>query len=276
MGVLTDGAVRLVDPDTPVFAAFDLAPTRGDGAFESLLVQDGVPRKVGAHLARLAGSTRTLGIDGPGAAGWERLIAALLTDPPPGEVVLKLMVSRGVEGTAGCTAVGTISPLPPEVLRQRRAGIAVVSLTLGWPSDVRAASPWLLGGVKSLSYAVNMAAGRHARSVGADDAIFVSSDGLVFEGPTSTVVWSVGRTLRTPPTASGILAGTTQQALFDAAGPAGLTTETVAATVDDLHAADGLWLVSSVRGAAEVTSLDGRARPPAELTPSVQRLIGIA
>jgi 4-amino-4-deoxychorismate lyase len=275
VGVLADGDVRLVDPAAPVFSAFDLAPTRGDGAFESLLVQAGQPRKVPAHLARLRRSATALGIAGPSSAEWERLIAALLAEPVETDAVLKLVLSRGVEGEAGYTAIGTVSPLSADILRQRRSGIAVVTLSLGWPAAARPAAPWLLGGIKSLSYAINLAAGRQARERGADDVIFTSTEGLLLEGPTSSVVWAVGSTLRTPPVSTGILAGTTQQALFAAAGPAGLATETSAGTVAELHAADGVWLVSSVRGAAEVVALDGRTRSPADLTPLVQRLTGI-
>lgn len=275
MGVLAGGDVRLVDPAAPVFSAFDLAPTRGDGAFESLLVQDGRARKVPAHLARLGRSAAALGIAGPSSAEWERLIATVLREPVPAEAVLKLVLSRGVEGADGYTAIGTLSLLPAETLRQRRSGIAVVTLPLGWAADARAGAPWLLGGVKSLSYAINLAAVRQAREQGAADAIFTSTEGLLLEGPTSTVVWAVGNTLRTPPLSTGILAGTTQQALFAAAGPTGLATEVTAGSVADLHAADGVWLVSSVRGAAEVVALDGRTRPPAALTPLVRRLIGI-
>lgn len=275
MGVLSGGDVRLVGAAAPVFSAFDLAPTRGDGAFESLLVQDGRARKVPAHLARLGRSASALGIAGPSGAEWERLIATLLSEPVLGEAVLKLVLSRGVEGAAGYTAIGTLSPLPAEVLRQRRSGIAVVTLPLGWSAATRAGAPWLLGGVKSLSYAVNLAAVRQARGQKAEDVIFTSTEGLLLEGPTSTVVWAVGNTLRTPPVSTGILAGTTQAALFAAAGPAGLATEVEAGTVADLHAADGVWLVSSVRGAAEVIALDGATRSPAALTPLVQRLLGI-
>ena len=56
------------------------------------------------------------------------------------------------------------------------------------PAEGAADMPWLLAGAKTLSYAVNMAALRHAERQGAGDVIFISSEGNVLEGPRSTVV----------------------------------------------------------------------------------------
>lgn len=276
VAVVQDGAVRAVDPEQPVFSAFDLGPTRGDGVFESLLVQGGVVHKQLAHLDRLDRSARLMDLPGPSREQWEELLRVLTEDGADGDAVLKLLLTRGVDGQSAFSAVGTRAPLPAEIGRQRRDGIRVLTLTLGLPANLRGCSPWLLGGVKYLSYAVNMAAQRHARANGADDAVFVSLDGQVLEGPTSTVVWAGDGVLRTPPTATGILPGTTQQLLFRAAAERGWRTETGPATVAGLHAADGVWLVSSVRGAAEVTALDGvRRRTDPGLTARIAALTGI-
>lgn len=275
MAVWQDGAARLVDPGAPVFSAFDLGPARGDGVFETMLVRAGAALKREAHLRRLGRSAALMGIPSPEPADWQALIALLAGRHGPGDGALKLMLTRGIEGVTAFTAVAALSPVGAEVLRQRRDGIAVVTLTLGIPGDLRAGSPWLLGGVKSLSYAVNMAAQRHARSLGADDALFVSLDGRLLEGPTSTVVWARDGVLHTPPVELGVLAGTTQRLLFDRAGEAGLGTTISAGTVADLQAADAVWLVSSVRGAAAVVSLDGVRRGDGGLTARVQELTGI-
>jgi len=117
-------------------------------------------------------------------------------------------------------------------------------------------------GAKTLSYAVNMAALRHAAAGGFDDVIFTTSDGQVLEGPTSTVLiakrGAEGEppTLITPVLETGILPGTTQGAIFTAAERAGWKLGYGPLTPEDLYAADHLWLLSSVRLAAPVQRLD--------------------
>ena len=169
--------------------------------------------------------------------------------------------------------MAVLSAVPAETLRQRTEGISVVSLGLGVPADFRAQAPWLLGGAKTLSYAVNMAALRHAAARGADDVVFTSLEGQILEGPTSTVVWSAGGVLHTPPPDTGILPGTTMARLFARAAAAGLPTAVTPGTVDDLHAADAVWLVSGVRAAATVHTLDGVARGDGGLSAGVRELL---
>jgi 4-amino-4-deoxychorismate lyase len=159
------------------------------------------------------------------------------------------------------------------VLHQRAAGISVISLGLGVPAGFRAQAPWLLAGAKTLSYAVNMAALRHAHARGADDVVFTSLEGQLLEGPTSTGVWAAGGRLLTPPLDTGILEGTTMTRLFARARAAGWPTAVVPGTVDDLHAADAVWLVSGVRGAATVHTLDGKERGDAGLTEPIRSLL---
>ena len=47
---------RIADASKPQLMATDQGATRGDGVFESLLAVGGTPRKLAAHLNRLAGS----------------------------------------------------------------------------------------------------------------------------------------------------------------------------------------------------------------------------
>ncbi len=71
----------------------------------------------------------------------------------------------------------------------------MITVQLGLEPGVRADAPWLLGGVKSTSYAVNMAAEAEARRRDADDAVFLANGRIVLEGPVTNVWW---RTRRRP------------------------------------------------------------------------------
>ncbi|MDT4978916.1 MAG: 4-amino-4-deoxychorismate lyase [Pseudonocardiales bacterium] len=266
VGLLAILGVGLVDPDTPVVHADDPGLTRGDGCFEGCRLVTtaggvGTVDQLDAHLARMSRSAAALDIafDEP---AWRGLVAqAVAAWPEPGEAAMKLMLTRGRPSAGMPTGVLTISPLPPDYPRQRRDGLRVITLTRGTASDAFADAPWLLGGVKTLSYAVNMAAQREAARRGADDVLFVSADGRVLESTVSSVVWSSGRTLHTTPLGeSGILGGTVQEVLFARAPAAGWRTCVTTASVDDLHAADMLWLTGSVRGPVDVVDLDGRSR----------------
>jgi 4-amino-4-deoxychorismate lyase len=266
VGLLAILGAGLVDPDTPVVQADDPGLTRGDGCFEGCRVVTtgaGVSTvdQLDAHLARMSRSAAALDIDFDESA-WRALIAAATGAwPESGEAALKLMLTRGRPLAGTPTGILTISSLPPDYARQRRDGVRVITLCRGTASDVFADAPWLLGGVKTLSYAVNMAAQREAARRGADDVLFVSTDGRVLESTVSSVVWSSGRTLHTTPLGpSGILGGTVQELLFARAPAAGWRTCVRSASVDDLHAADVLWLTGSVRGPVDVIELDGRAR----------------
>jgi 4-amino-4-deoxychorismate lyase len=274
VAVWRDGRAVAVPADQPVVTAFDQGLGRGDGVFESALVTGGGTPHLDAHLARMARSAGLLQLPDPGPDVWRALVAAVLEGWPAGtDGACRLFLTRGLGEGFPPTALALLAPLTADVVRQRSAGIAVVSLGLGVPAAFRATAPWLLGGAKTLSYAVNMAALRHAHGVGADDVVLTSLEGQLLEGPTSTVVWAAGGALHTPPLDTGILPGTTVMRLFERAGEAGWPTATTPATVADLHAADAVWLVSGIRGAAVVHTLDGVARGDAGLTARVRELL---
>jgi 4-amino-4-deoxychorismate lyase len=268
------GHARPVDPDEPVVTAFDQGLGRGDGVFESVLVSGGRTPHLGAHLARLHRSAQLVELPDPDDDAVRALVAAAVADwPADVDGACRVFLTRGLgEGTPP-TLLALLAPVPAETIRQRDEGIAVVTLSLGIPADFRRTAPWLLGGAKTLSYAVNMAAQRHAHAVGADDVVFTSLEGRLLEGPTSTVVWAAGDRLHTPPVETGILAGTTQARLFARAEDDGWPTAVTPGTVADLQAADAVWLLSGIRGAAPVIRLDGVERADAGLTRRVRELL---
>lgn len=260
--------------DAPLLYADDLAVLRGDGVFETLLVRAGRACLVEAHLRRLTHSAALTDLPDPDLPAWRRAIdAAVRQWPATTEGALRLIYSRGRENGPAPTGYAMITAVPDRVYASRADGVAVITLQRGLPTG---ADSWLLAGAKTLSYGVNMAALRYAARHGADDVIFVNPDGAVLEGPRSTVVIATAEELLTPPHSQPILAGTTQQALFEVAGAAGYRCAHRDLRVADLFAARGVWLVSSMTLAARVHTLDGRPLADSPLAAEFTALVDAA
>lgn len=261
-GLVVDADGKVRDRDQPFLRADDLGVVRGDGVFESVLVVDGRVDLLDEHLDRLDRSAARTGIAVPDRQVWRRGLASIVGAWAGGsEIAVRLVVTRGPMGGGDPTCYLLADPVSDTAVAQRRTGVAAVTLDRGTDPALAETAPWLLMGAKTLSYAVNMAAGRWAQDHGADDAIFVTGDGQVLEAPTAAVVAAFGRTLLSPPPSTGILPSITLGRLMGRAGADGWDARLGPLTVDDLHSADGVWLVSAVRLATRVHTLDGQPLP---------------
>jgi len=197
----------LVDPTEPVIRADDEGLLRGRAAFETLRVYGGRPFSLEAHLDRLTASAASIGLPAVERRRLQVLVGLVLPRAESGDASLRLVWTAGPAGGIP-SALALLSTVPEWIEGTRDRGATAVSL-LG----VRASAPWLLPGVKSTSYAVNMAAEAEARRRGVDEALFVDGDGIVLEGTVTNVWWRRGSTLYTPGLDLGILAGVTRAAL---------------------------------------------------------------
>ena len=246
----------------PALSVGELSTQRGDGVFESIGVIDGHAQEIEPHVQRLAHSAQLCDLPAPNLEQWRQAIAVAAAECPPGEAVIKLILSRGVEHGPAPTAWTTASAAS-DFSAARTDGIRVVTLDRGYDLGAGERAPWLLLGAKTLSYAVNMAALREAHRRGADDAIFVTRDDFVLEAPTASLILRIGERFVTPAPSGGILHGTTQLSVYEHLQEQGFQTEYATVTVDDLRTADAAWLVSSIRLAAPITSVDGQPLPTA-------------
>lgn len=271
---------RLVDPSESVIPVTDMGFTRGDGVFETVGVHRGRMHDLEPHLDRLAQSAAMLDMPAPDLGTLREAIVmavdALLRDldEVPDTAMCKVFYSRGLEEAIALTPGGrpfgaAYAEVFPDVTHERTAGISVVTLTRGYPHGLGTQAPWLLIGAKTLSYAVNMAALRHAASAGAQDVIFTTTDGYVLEAPRSTVLVRLGDAVVTPAIEGGLLHGTAQRAAFDAFEAEGLTCAYRDVRVDELDEADAVWLTDSVNVLRPIHTIDGVARPVDALTAAV-------
>lgn len=254
---LAVGGRGVVDPEQPVIAADDEALLRGRAAFETVRIYGGRPFRLEEHLARLAASAERIGLPRVTARELEELAIRALEAAGAADAVLRLYWTAGREGADRATTVALVSTLPRDLEERRARGLRLISLSLGIAPALRASAPWLLGGVKSTSYAVNMAAEAEARQRGADDAVFLASDDSVLEGPVTNIWWRYGERLYTPALALGILAGVTRAVLLTEAAAVGYPVEEGAFPIEHLAGAEEAFTSSSVREVMPVVELDG-------------------
>lgn len=271
-----DGApYRREDPLAPQLRVTDLAVTRGDGIFETAMVHEGRILAEERHLRRLARSAALLDLPEPDLDVYRDATRAAVAGLGEHTVAMvKYCLSRGDEELRTEPLGWAYAGPTPDFRAVREEGIGVVLLDRGFSSEVPSTSPWLLAGAKTLAYAVNKAALREAKRRGAEDVVFVSTDGLLLEGPTSTLLVRIGEELLTPPPALGVLPGTTHEDIVDGASAWGLRAEYRDLRESDLLAADGAWLTSSTRLACPIREVDGTSLPvDAELTARMNALL---
>jgi 4-amino-4-deoxychorismate lyase len=239
----------LCEPTEPVVRADDEALLRGRAAFETLRVYGGRPFRLQEHLDRLEASAASIGLPPLAREELHELATLVLADA--GDAVLRFVWTAGpTDGPPSGLAL--LSEIPGWIDETRARGARAVTL-LG----ARAAAPWLLPGVKSTSYAVNMAAEAEAKRRGADEAVFVDADGVVLEGTVTNVWWRSGSMLHTPALELGILAGVTRAALLELAASRGYAVEEDVYGVESLLAAQEVFTSSSVREVMPVVEVDG-------------------
>ncbi|TMM16586.1 MAG: 4-amino-4-deoxychorismate lyase [Actinobacteria bacterium] len=204
---------------------------RGDGVFEVVRLYEGRPFALDRHLERMSRSAANLLLPFDRAAV-EEDARALLGAAKSGDALLRVLVTRGGH------RVALVEPLP--ALPQ--------SLALG---GVTYAPTIVLDGVKSLSYAANMLAGRLARERGFDEALLVSPQGSVLECPTASFFWVRAGELLTPPLEEHVLASITRQLIMAVTDAREQPT-----SLEDLASAEEAFVASSVREVLPVHTIE--------------------
>jgi branched-subunit amino acid aminotransferase/4-amino-4-deoxychorismate lyase len=115
-------------------------------------------------------------------------------------------------------------------------------------------------GHKTLAYVENLIARDLASAAGADEAIRLDADGFVAEGSSSNVFVVEGEDAFTPPLGNGVLPGITRAHVLALGG------RERQITVEELRAADEVFVTSAIRGVVAVTRIDGDARAAGPVT----------
>lgn len=260
MRVLIDG--ELVSDAEATISVFDWGIVRGFGCFEVIRSYGGKPFRSAAHVDRMEASAAALGIDLPPREDLMSWVAAQAE--AGGDCLVRAYTTAGSRDSLYQTEPRTVVmweelPHVPDALR-----LAVRSAP--WHSAGAASE---LSGAKTLSYAPNMAATQAAEEAGFHEALLVSRENWVLEGPTFSVGWFRDGVLGLPALDLLVLASITRQATVEVAAGLGLEVTESRASVEEVADADEVFAMSTVKEIVPVVAIGEHEFSPGSLTDSI-------
>lgn len=227
----------------------------GDSVYEVVPVFAGRMFLFKEHFDRLARSLREIRIENPHShEDWLALVEPLIARNGGGDMYVYVQVSRGMEygrnhgfpAVVKPTVFAMAAPLPALSEEQRRTGLSAITV-----EDFR----WGRCDIKSTALLANVLMKQQAADAGANEAIIVR-DGEVLEGSSTSVFVVKDGVVATPPNDHRILPGTTRDAAL-AIAQARFKVEIRKITVNELRAADEVWISAATRDVLPVTRIDG-------------------
>lgn len=226
-----------------------------DSVYEVLPVFGGRMFLFREHFDRLARSLREIRLDNPHThEQWRGILDQLIVRNGSSDCYVYLQVSRGMEygrnhafpAVVEPTVFAMASPLPVFTDAQRAAGLSAITV-----EDFR----WGRCDIKSTALLANVLMKQQAADAGASEAIIVR-EGEVLEGSSTSVFVVKNGVLATPPNSHSILPGTTRDAALSLATNV-MPAEIRSVSLDELRAADEVWISAATRDVLPVTRIDG-------------------
>ena len=239
--------------DAPIFRADDRVRL-GDGVFDTMPIINSRPVHARLHYARLCRHAAVLGIQIPyeWAAYEEALRDLMARNGMPLRTAVNTVLTHG-PGQRGLAPPE--NPDPQTTLRLTRLPREFPPVSAVIAQTVRRNEGSPLSRIKSLNYGDNILALREAQDNEADEAILPNNAGFIACATIGSVFILKGGTLSTPPLSDGAIDGIARDILLRAHGA-----QEKNLSERDLHEADGIYIVNSLRGASPVLELDGKKR----------------
>lgn len=240
----------------------------GDGVYEVIPVYGGKPLRLAEHLRRLDQSLAGIRMASPLTdSEWADIFGRLIRGRD--DQYLYLQVTRGAapkrDHAIPPEIVPTVfvmcSPIAPIPLD----GIRAVTL-----DDIR----WRYCHIKAITLLANVLLRQEAVDRGAMEAILVR-DGWVTEGAASNIFIVKDNELITPPKSNELLPGITRDLVLELAREHGAAAEERTFRVEEMIAADEIWITSSTREILPVIELDGAPVNGGKPGPVWRRMHGI-
>jgi branched-chain amino acid aminotransferase len=225
----------------------------GWGVFSTLRVKDGVLFEWDRHYARMRKDAELMFIPFPGNAEAMRdELLKLVEANAAWNATLRVAVVRNKGGMFESPGQSSDYDL-----------IAFTRDLRDWGASVRLAvtpnarhSKMQFATAKILSWSMNLAWLEQAQRRGFDEALLLNERGLVAECTSANLFAVIGDCVWTPPVSAGCLPGVTRAVLLEELKLPGITAGERDLCLEDLAAADEVFITSSTRDLLPVTAID--------------------
>lgn len=232
-----------------------------DGVFETARIVEGKYFRLRQHLERLQESARVLDLRAPSTDELSALAHEIAQRNSLTEASLRITITRG-SGGAGLKTRGAEKPTIL-ITAARVADDWQEKAARGWSlitaTTLRPPTASVPAQLKALGRVYAILATLEAEHAGADDALLLTSNQEIAEGPTWNFFWRKGNVLRTAALEGGILEGVTRKIIIEIATSEGLTVEEGLWPRSDLDEADEAFATMTSQGVVPIRGLDGRA-----------------
>jgi D-alanine transaminase len=243
----------------------------GDGIYEVLRTYRGRLHAVEEHMRRLFRSLDAIGLEHSfTAAELEKIIVEAVKRGGFTDSLVYLQITRGAtkrtkEFPKGVppTLVITVRKLelPSAATREQGVGIQTAD-------DIR----WQRCDIKTVCLLPNVLASQRAKAAGCFEALFVEKDGTVNECASANIFIVASGVVITPPQSMRILSGITREEVIALARKNGLPLEERHLTLDELHAADEVFLTGTTVEVLPVVKVNTHPIAAGKPGPVTQRL----
>lgn len=244
----------------------------GDGVFRTFLLRGGKPLQWPRQYAKLAADCGALRIACPAADVLERDLAAVAMHIPDG--VVRITITRGsgergyaIPAAASPARVVSVSPLPDYPQHHYERGVRVHLCRL------RLAAQPALAGIKHLNRIENVLARAEWSDPDIAEGLLCDADDNVIGGTMSNVFLVSDGELVTPDLARCGVAGVQRERVIELARINNVPVRVTNVGIDELLAADELFLVNSVIGVWQIAACGRRSWSPGTMTAQIRRWI---
>ncbi|HHT9127010.1 MAG TPA: aminodeoxychorismate lyase [Candidatus Brocadiia bacterium] len=234
----------------------------GDGLFETIRAYNGNAFRLDAHLDRLFTSAKEFKIHlNYTPIQLRSAVQNLLTLNKLTDAYIRITLSRGTPTNPKSqipnpkkgfqpTLVIETKPLTPYPQEYYKHGISIIV------SKTRISASWPLAAHKTLNFMNNILSREDANSKGAQEVLFLNTDGHVAECSVSNIFLVKNNEIITPSLTANILPGITRKTVLEVCKQNGIVAREELFNLERLIAADEVFLTNSLMEVMPVATID--------------------